>query len=134
MNFSRISKKKIDDKYMEIRAKTMTKNKFDKDKGFEQFVDGAIPENSILDWAKTHIFGKDDIVTARTNNFDDLSRRLAQTIYPIIEELATVIEREIRMELGHCLNSYLETLYSEEDAERKALLETFKEKIKGLRF
>ena len=134
LNFSGLCEKTIDDKYLEIRAKTMTKNKFDKDKGFEQFVDGAIPENSIWDWAKTHILGKDDIVTARTNNFEDLSRRLAQTIYLMIEELATVIEREIRMELGHCLNSYLETLYSEEDAERKALLETFKEKIKGLRF
>ena len=131
--FRGLDKKTIDEKYETIVKETMINNSFDGDKGLIEYTENAIPKTGILDKLKTKL-GNADIVTIRTDNFRKLSETLIKPLFSIVQKLATETEKEIQKELKKCCESYFETLYSEEDAKRKALLETFKEKIKGLRF
>ena len=133
VHFRGLDKKTIDEKYETIVKETMINNSFDGDKGLIEYTENAIPKTGFWDRTK-QFFGNDDIVTIRTGNFDNLSGTLIKPLFNIVQQLATETEKEILDELNNCCNSYFETLYSEEDAERKALLETFKKKIKELQF
>lgn len=133
VHFSGLDKKTIDEKYETIVKDMMINNHFDGDKGLIEYTEDAIPKMGFWDRTK-QFFGNDDIVTIRTENFGKLSETLIKPLFNIVQKLATETEKEILDELNNCCNSYFETLYSEEDAERKALLETFKKKIKELQF
>ena len=133
VHFSGLDKKTIDEKYETTVKDMMINNHFDGDKGLIEYTEDAIPKMGFWDRTK-QFFGNDDIVTIRTENFDKLSGTLIKPLFNIVQQLATETEKEILDELNNCCNSYFETLYSEEDAERKALLETFKKKIKELQF